>query len=288
MKRRFTLALGLVLVGIAQTAVTLDFPKRIQAGSAFSVPTTGSGKAIFYIVGPAHVLRRDVQLGENIAFTSEDLPNAGHFVAILAGTSSSEQAQFDVVAAPQPATMSFLAKPSRVAVDLHDGISGVVYVFVVFRNLILDPLQVSFQLSGVPGEVPSRIMPTHDGVAWVAMNSSSKAGAAQFQATVGAVTEKRVIQLVPGDPCNLRMSARPSGQRIELQTDPVRDCSGNPVPDGTIVTFTEAYKGDETTVDAPLKRGVARTDMPAYNGAVISVATGVVLGNEIRWGAGSR
>jgi hypothetical protein len=29
---------------------------------------------------------------------------------------------------------------------------------------------------------------------------------------------------------------------------------------------------------------VARAEMPAYNGAKISVATGVVLGNEIRWG----
>jgi hypothetical protein len=69
-----------------------------------------------------------------------------------------------------------------------------------------------------------------------------------------------------------------------VQTDPVRDCSGNVVPDGTIVTFTETYNGGESTVDAPLKQGVARAEMPAYNGAKISVATGVVLGNEIRWG----
>jgi hypothetical protein len=63
----------------------------------------------------------------------------------------------------------------------------------------------------------------------------------------------------------------------------VRDCSGNPVPDGTIVTFTEAYSGGEATVDVPLKRGVAKTEMPAYDGATISVAAGVVMGNEIRW-----
>jgi hypothetical protein len=80
------------------------------------------------------------------------------------------------------------------------------------------------------------------------------------------------------------MSARPSGQKIELQTDPLRDCSGNAVPDGTIVTFTEAYDGRQTTVDVPLKRGIAQAELPAYNGAKISAATGVVLGNEIRWG----
>jgi hypothetical protein len=288
MKLRYTLGLGLILVGLVQVAMTLDFPKRIQAGSAFSLPTSGNGKAVLYIAGPAQVLRRNVRLGENIVFSSGELHNAGHLVAILVGPSSSEQAQFDVVPAPQPATMSFLAKPSRLPVDLHDGISGVVYVFDIFRNLIVDPLQVSFQLSGVQGSVPSHVMQTHDGVAWVKLYSPSKAGAAQFQATVGNVTDARVIQLVPGDPCNLRMSARQSGQRIELQTDPVRDCSGNSVPDGTIVSFTETYDGDQATVDVPLKRGVARTDVPAHDGAVISVATGVVMGNEIRWGAGQR
>jgi len=66
----------------------------------------------------------------------------------------------------------------------------------------------------------------------------------------------------------------------------VRDCNGNPVPDGTIITFTETYNGGQSTVDVPLKRGVARTEMPARNGAVISVASGVVMGNEIRWSGG--
>jgi hypothetical protein len=37
-------------------------------------------------------------------------------------------------------------------------------------------------------------------------------------------------------------------------------------------------------VDVPLKRDVARTEMPARDGAVISVATGVVMGNEIHLG----
>ena len=56
------------------------------------------------------------------------------------------------------------------------------------------------------------------------------------------------------------------------------------LPDGTVVTFTELYNGTQTTVDVPLKRGIAQAEMPAYSGAKISAATGVVLGNEIRWG----
>jgi hypothetical protein len=126
-------------------------------------------------------------------------------------------------------------------------------------------------------------MVTRNGVAWTKMDSATKEGAAQFVARAGTVSDRRVIQQVPGDPCVLRMSAKPAGQQLELETEPVRDCSGNAVPDGTIVTFTETYNGRQATVDVPLKRGIARTEMPAYNGAAISVATGVVMGNEIRW-----
>ena len=53
------------------------------------------------------------------------------------------------------------------------------------------------------------------------------------------------------------------------------------MPDGTIVTFTETYPGGEATVDDPLKHGVAQIQMPTHNGAKISVASGVVMGNEI-------
>jgi hypothetical protein len=293
MKSRLTLSRltillsGLVVLAAGHLTVAqtggLRLPGIVEAGTAFSIQSTGSGKAVLYIVGPGQVLRRNVQLGETTSFAPGDLHNAGHYLALLVGGLSTENGAFDVTA-HQPAALSFLAKPSRLPVDLHNGISGVVYVFDTFQNLVLQPTQVSFQLSGVAGAPQMRTVLTHNGVAWTKMDSASKEGAAQFEARAGSAAGKRVIQQVPGDPCRLRMNARPSGQRLALETEPVRDCSGNAVPDGTIVTFTETYSGGEATVDVPLKRGVARTEMPAYNGARISVATGVVLGNEIRWG----
>jgi len=288
MKRRFTFFLGVVILAVMPMALAqsgvLGLPKAVEAGSAFSIQTSGSGRAVLYIVGPGQVLRRSVQLGEPELFAPGDLHNAGHYLAVLVSGASTENGAFDVTAAQQPSTLSFLAKPSRVAVDSHDGISGVVYVFDTFQNLVLAPAQVSFQLSGVAGAAQTRTVMSHNGVAWTKMNSAAKEGSGQFVAQVGSATGTRVIQQVPGEPCGLKISARPSGQRLAVQTDPVRDCSGNVVPDGTIVTFTETYDGGESTVDAPLKQGVARAEMPAYNGAKISVATGVVLGNEIRWG----
>lgn len=288
MKSAFTKWLGLLLVaGLCAGAAgqSVQLPKTITAGTAFSVPTQGSGKATLYIVGPGGALSRTVTLGENVAFEKSDLPNAGRYTVFLVGNSSPEVADLDVHPASQPATLGFLAKPSRLSVDLHDGISGVAYVFDVFRNLLLSPTDVTFELSGTSAP-QSRKVQSRNGVAWVKMNSATRSGPAQFEADAGPVVEKRVIQQVPGDPCNLRMNAKPSGDRVALETDPVRDCSGNPLPDGTIVTFTERYNGTEATVDAPLKRGVAKTDLPAYKGGVITVAAGVVIGNEIRWQEG--
>lgn len=284
----FTFCFGLLLSSSSALAQAgpLQLPQTVSAGATWSLPTHGAGQGVLYIVGPGQVLKRTFQLGDTVVFNPGELHNAGHYTAFLVGPSSTEAADFDVTAATQPESISFLAKPSRLPVSLQDGISGVAYLLDAFQNLILNPTQVSFQLFETGGAVQERTVTTRNGVAWVRMNSASRAGIAQFRASAGTITEKRVVQQVPGDPCSLKMTAHASGSRIALETEPVRDCSGNPVPDGTVVTFTESYRGMETTVDVPIKRGVARTELPANNGAVISVATGVVLGNTIKWQSG--
>lgn len=264
-------------------SLSMNLPKQVEAGSALSIQTAGSGKAVLYIVGVGQVLRQEVQLGETASIAAGDLHNAGHYVAVLVGDSTADGA-FDVTPASQVSNVSFLAKPSRLPVNLRAGISGAVYVFDAYWNLITTPTPVSFELSGASGVTQTRTVVTRNGNAWTQMDSAAKEGAADFVARVGGTSSTRVIQQVPGDPCGLRMSARASGQKIQLQTDPLRDCSGNAVPDGTIVTFTEVYDSRQSTVDVPLKHGIAQAELPAYNGAKISAATGVVLGNEIHWG----
>ncbi|HTF67319.1 MAG TPA: hypothetical protein VK638_32030 [Edaphobacter sp.] len=267
----------------AQSA-SMSVPKQVEAGSAFSIQTTGSGKAVLYIVGFGQVLRQEVQLGESASFAAGVLHNAGHYLVTLAGESATDNGTLDVLPASRVANVSFLAKPSRLPVNLRDGISGAAYIFDAYQNLIPTPTSVTFQLSVGSGVTQTRTAMTREGRAWTQMDSAAKEGAAQFTARVGEISSTRIIQQVPGDPCGLKMSARPSGQKIELTTDPLRDCSGNAVPDGTIVTFTQVHDGSQTTVDVPLKRGIAQAELPAYNGSKISAATGVVLGNEIRWG----
>lgn len=282
MKRLATL----LLVSFAATALgqsgTLNPPKTVQAGSAFSIETSGSGAGTLYIVGLGQAIKRTVQLGQPVSFAAGDLVNAGSYVAVLTSQSSTDTAVFDVLPASQPATLSFLARPSRLPVGLENGITGAVYVFDAYQNLITAPTPVTFELS-VPSEATqTRSAVAHDGAAWTEMNSDAKEGNAKFVAQAGDVSNARIIEQVPGDPCGLKMTAHQAGDKIDLETDPLRDCSGNPVTDGTIVTFTEAWNGGQTTVDAPVKHGIAQAEVPAQNGARLSVATGVVMGNEIR------
>jgi hypothetical protein len=115
------------------------------------------------------------------------------------------------------------------------------------------------------------------------MDSTAQQGIDQFLARAGELSSTRIIAQVPGDPCGLKMSAQQSGQQIQLVTDAVRDCNGNAVPDGTIVTFTQTFEGSQSTIDEPLKHGIAQVTISAHNGALLSVASGVVMGNQIRW-----
>jgi hypothetical protein len=223
-------------------------------------------------------------LGDTVSISAGTLYDTGRYVATLMSGSATESSIFDVTPASSPAVLSFLAKPSRLPVSLHGGITGAVYVFDTYRNLITAPLPVSFELTAPNGTVQKRAETTRFGAAWTVMDSSGQEGKDKFEARLGEVSSARIIAQVPGDPCGLKMTAVQSGQLLELETAPVRDCTGNAVPDGTIVTFTESFRGGQSTVDVPLKRDIAQVKMPIHSGATISVASGVVMGNQIGWG----
>jgi hypothetical protein len=287
-KPSLTLMLGILILAAMQPAhgqdESLNLPKSVEAGSAFTIQNAGSGEATLYIVGPGQVLKRTVELGTSTYFPAGSIFDAGHYIVILAQASGTSTGSFDVTPVSSPASLSFFAKPSRLPVGLHNGITGAVYVFDIYHNLIAAPTTVSFALSSPTGAVQKQQVNTRAGAAWTEMDSTSQQGNSKFVAQAGEVSSTSIIRQVPGDPCDLKMSAQPSGQELDLQTTPVLDCSGNAVPDGTIVTFTETYLGGQSTVDVPLKRDIAEVKMPTHDGATFTVASGVILGNQIRWG----
>jgi len=263
--------------------VSLRPPTAAVAGNAASIAADGSGSATLYLVGPSGSVKRDVQLGGEITLSPRDLQAAGRYVAIVCSGDCSSASFF--VAPSKPVTLTFLVHPSRAPVAENDAISGVALAFDEFHNLVMKPASVRFELNAKGASSTSRTSETHDGIAWFRTNSGKSAGPLQITASItDDISTRRVVQEVASVPCNLRIKGERTPKGIVVETDPVRDCSGNPVPDGTVVTFTAKSGGETGSVDAPVKQDVARATILANGPVSISAASGVAMGNELRLG----
>lgn len=282
MRTGWLICVGIVCMAGVGAAQELRVPASVSAGEEATISTTGSGKATFYLLGPGGANKSDVSLGEEIHLRSQDLQNAGDYLAIVCGETC-RSASFYITAA-QPAGLTFIVHPSRVPAGMGEAVNGMALPVDQFHNLVLGPVPVNFQLTSGSASLLSREVRTQNGVAWFRANSGKSAGKLQVVATLGTVSASRAVQQVAADPCNLRIKGHRTPKGIVVETDPVRDCSGNPVPDGTIVTFSAAGGDGRSTVDAPIKQGVARAQIEASGPQVISVASGVVMGNELRVG----
>jgi len=271
--------MALVLAMSAQAA-ELRAPAQVKAGSTFNLTSSGSGEATLYLVGPASTSKRKVQLGNRIPVNPDEIEHAGRYVAIACSGGECSSGSFYVVAS-DASKLSLLVHPSRVRVATPNAISAVAFVFDKFHNLVLAPSDVAFKV--MPQESPAltHSQPSSNGVAWVGMTSAKKEGPVKIRAAVAKASEIRVVRQVASDACNLRIKSEWVSGKLVVQTDPVRDCSGNNVPDGTVVSFTKTDQAGKATVDAPIKRGVARVEMPVSGEARIDVASGVVTGNEL-------
>lgn len=264
----------------AARAAELHIPQDAVAGQPLSISTGGNGT--LYLIGPGQVIKRDIKSG-SVEIKAGELRSAGRWIAVLRG---GNQSQVFWVKPGKPGKLNFVARPSRVPVARPNAITGVTFVFDQYQNMILDPTPVNFNLS-VGGAGSTKSVTTHDGIAWINSASAPKAGAAQFVASTGDVSVARVVQQVASDPCERSFRMHLAGRQknmVVVETDPIRDCSGNPVPDGTIVTFIQTDKSGRSTVDARIKKGTARAELPASDNATITVAAGVVLGNELHVG----
>ncbi len=283
MSRIFLVFAAVLYFAAISAGQDIRVPASVTAGDEATISTTGSGKATFYLLGPGVSRKSDVSLGEEIHLQAQDLRTAGEYIAVVC-SANCHNASFFVVAA-KPASLTFLVHPSRVPVALSDAVSGVALQFDQFRNLVIAPETINFQLKTGNASLLTRYVSTRDGIAWFRTTSGKSAGALQVTASLGDLSALRTVQQVASDPCNLRIKGERTAAGILVQTEPVHDCAGNPVPDGTIVTFTATAGDTKSTVDAPIKQDVARAQIIASGSAVISAASGVVMGNELRVGA---
>jgi hypothetical protein len=269
------------VLATAALAAELRAPGQVTAGTAFAIASDGSGRATFYLIGPAQVSERKVNLGENIAVQPQEVQRAGRYTALACVSGDCTAVDFYVRAA-EPERLSFLVHPSRVPVNNPNAISAVAFLFDRFHNLVRERESVTFRVIPQSGAALSETRGSQDGVAWIRLTSSHKEGPTKIAASLGdAAEEIRMVQQIASDACNLRIHGEWISQRFFVQTDPVRDCNGNDIPNGTVVSFTKTDAGGKTTVDVPIKKGVARVEMPVLGQARINVASGVATGNEL-------
>lgn len=284
MGRFFSVCWYCVVSSAALWAAEIHPPPQVKAGASFSIPSSGAGNGTFYLIGPAHVSKRQVSLGSDISVDGAEVEHAGRYTAILCGGECSS-ADFYVLPAAAD-RLSLLVHPSRVPVSSPNAISAVAFVWDAFHNLEFSLESVKFTVNPDEHDALSESRPTTNGVAWIRLSSGPKGGTAKLEASIPKVSEVRVVQQVASDACNLRIKASSLPKKVLVETDPVRDCSGNFVPDGTVVSFTLTDATGKTTVDVPIKRGVAKVEIPETGRARITVASGVVTGNELSVGGG--
>lgn len=272
-----------LLAAVSVAAQDLQLPATVAAGSGLTIPTSGSGSATFYLIGPSYVAKRQVPLGQEIQIQPREVRSAGRYLVVLREGGASQSGSFYVVAA-KPASLSFLAHPSRIPVAQRDGVIGVAFIFDKWHNLVRRPETVDFRLAAKDAPPLTQSVRSRDGAAWILMNSARKAGNAKFVAALDSIEETRVIQQVAADPCHLQIRAERNAKGVLVETTPVRDCSGNPVSDGTVVTFTANGPQGLSTVDVPIKKDIAQAELKIPGPATISVASGVVMGNEVKVG----
>ena len=269
-----------LLLTISVFAADVTVPRQTIAGSRVFMETSGAGDATFIVVGPGHIVSKKVALGKPLELSGDDLADAGRYTLILLSSDAEVDKSFIVVPA-KPAHLSFVAHPSRAPVAQANGISGAVYAFDAYNNLVSELFPVDFRLSGNQTNTLQRQVVSRNGVAAVSMDSPQHEGSVTFQASMDGVIATRIVRVVADEPCTLRIHAEPTSKGIRVQTDPVKDCSGNLVPDGTLVTFTEWDAQGRSTVDASVKKGIAQAIMPARGEVRISAAAGVALGNAV-------
>lgn len=272
--------LAVVALAVAAQAAEIHPPQQVTAGTSIMIPSSGSGDATLYLIGPDVASKKKVQAGSDISVDSDSLQRSGRYVAVLCASDGCTSSNFFVVPAAAN-KVSLLVHPSRVPVGSANGISTVAFVFDNFHNFVIKPEQVKFSILPKDAKEVSADRSSANGVAWVRVSSAKKEGPVRLAAAIGNANEVRVVQQVAADACNLRIKASRAKNAFLIETDPVRDCSGNPVPDGTVVSFTKSDSAGKTTVDAPIKRGVAKVEMPIDGRARITVASGVVTGNEL-------
>ncbi len=130
---------------VPSLAAEVHPPSQVLAGAAFSMASSGAGQGTLYLIGPAHLSKRQVNLGTDIEVDGDEVEHAGRYTVILC-TDQCSASEFYVHPAG-PDRLSLLVHPSRVPVSNPNAISAVAVVWDVYHNLEVSPQTVKFTVN---------------------------------------------------------------------------------------------------------------------------------------------
>ncbi len=165
-------------------------------------------------------------------------------------------------ATPGPSSLTLSAAPPSI---LADGITTTTISADVRDsggNPVPDGTIVTFVASsGTFAGTSSTTAPTSGGIAQAVLTSSATAGPATVDATASAAADSITVNFTPGGPVTVVLTASPGsipadGATTTTLQATVTDANGNPVADGTTVSFGTT-RGDLSALSAPTSGGVA-------------------------------
>src|SRR5689334_12856883 len=103
----FLMALALCLTEASSAQMEAPHPPAtVVAGTDFSISTAGSGKAIFYFVGPSFSKQQHIDLGREIYIKGDEVSSAGRYLAVLCSETCAGKSFY--VTPAKPASLAFL------------------------------------------------------------------------------------------------------------------------------------------------------------------------------------
>jgi adhesin/invasin len=186
---------------------------------------------------------------------------------------SSTTAQVTFTPGP-PANLALAAAPSTLQVGNLSALTAA--VTDQFGNLVAGSVVVSFTTSF--GALSNSSATTTNGVATATL-SSTLPGTAVVTATVGSLSATRPVTFTPGPPTNLSLAAAPSTLQVgnlSALTATVTDQFGNPVVNGTVVSFTTNL-GSVSPVTRVTTNGVATATLSSTVAGLAKVTATVGL-----------
>jgi adhesin/invasin len=191
---------------------------------------------------------------------------------------SSTTAQVTFTPGP-PTNLSLIAAPSTLQVGNLSALTAT--ATDQFGNPVVNGIVVSFTTNLGSASPVTRV--TTNGIATATL-SSTLPGTAVVTATVGSLSATRLVTFTPGPPTNLSLAAAPSTLQVgnlSALTATVADQFGNPVVNGTVVSFTTNL-GSASPVTRVTTNGVATATLSSTVAGLATVTATVGSLNATR------